>query len=218
MGVQTALALEDQDEAGEEDVESDSHLLLQALDLRRRSISLNDIIGSSFIHESASGERIIVSRGWPVAASGALRRRNNHQSRRRRSRSQSRSSGNLRQLNEDQKRRLLVEFLRSAPTLSHSNSFMPTSLTSSKSDVESALKIGRPRSSRNYAPNRQMLKLSVRPQQEISTTARAAKVSNGLAHGGQRDLEQNLDRRLEVAYELTDQSALIESLAPNNEG
>lgn len=36
---------------------------------RRRSVSLNDILGSSYIHEAPSGERIIISRGWPVKKS-----------------------------------------------------------------------------------------------------------------------------------------------------
>lgn len=34
---------------------------------RRKSVSLNDIFGNSYIHEAASGERIIISRGWPTA-------------------------------------------------------------------------------------------------------------------------------------------------------
>lgn len=43
---------------------------------RRRSISLNDILDSSYVHESASGERIIISRGWPTTrrTKGAARK------------------------------------------------------------------------------------------------------------------------------------------------
>lgn len=55
---------------------------LQQRQRRQRSISLNDILESSFVHESANGERIIISRGWPSLAS-PLPRSQQHSSKQR---------------------------------------------------------------------------------------------------------------------------------------
>lgn len=148
-------------------------LLAAAGDLRRRSISLNDILGSSFVHESANGERIIISRGWPATAH---RRRSRRKSRslsaRRRvsltvrrpsasnvglhaisggkqnhlaagaatAASGGSSSGKL---NDEQKHRLLVEYLRTVPSAERYDGGGEQFVLSSELDVESALKIHR---------------------------------------------------------------------------
>lgn len=95
---------------------------------RRRSVSLNDILGSSFVHESpVTGERIIISRGWPVNARPGSRRKG------RRKIHSSRPT-----LDESHKRRLLMEFLQRAPASAGTTVRLGDEL-----ELESALKIRR---------------------------------------------------------------------------
>lgn len=142
-------------------------LLAAAGDLRRRSISLNDILGSSFVHESANGERIIISRGWPTTTHRrrSSRRKSRSLSARRRVsltvRRPSASNVGLHtisgkqnnltvgtgtssgRLNEEQKRRLLVDYLRTVPNAELDEQHQQQYVLSSELDVESALKIHR---------------------------------------------------------------------------
>lgn len=107
IGIQTGLlsveldesnGQEEQDEHAEYSVSSvDENLLLTATARQQqqhhhhqrlsrkqhrhcRSISLDDILGSSYIHEAATGERIIISRGWPTSAARRSRGRRVHAS------------------------------------------------------------------------------------------------------------------------------------------
>lgn len=95
---------------------------------RRRSVSLNEILGSSFVHESpVTGERIIISRGWPANARPASRRKGRR-----------RSHAPRPTMDESHKRRLLMEFLQRAPT-----SAATTVRLGDELELESALKIRR---------------------------------------------------------------------------
>lgn len=97
-------------------------------DGRPMSVSLNDIISSSFVHESANGEKIVISRGWPVGSRGLRPSRsgrvgNNHHHHRhhrdnlrRKSRTATGSVSKSHKLSvgkidEEEKRRLLLEYL-----------------------------------------------------------------------------------------------------------
>lgn len=92
---------------------------------RRRSVSLNDILGSSFVHESPlTGERIIISRGWPANARPGSRK------------GPRRASKQAGRLEEEHKRRLLMEFLQRAPASA-------TVRLGDELELESALKIRR---------------------------------------------------------------------------
>lgn len=161
-------------------------LLAAAGDLRRRSISLNDILGSSFVHESASGERIIISRGWPTTAHRrrSSRRKSRSLSARRRVsltvRRPSASNVGLhtisgkqnltvatggtssRRLNEEQKRRLLVDYLRTVPNAELDEQQQQQFVLSSELDVDSALKIHRNSISRPRRQSVTILKTSAR--------------------------------------------------------
>lgn len=130
---------------------------------RRRSVSLNDIMAGSFVHEAASGEQIIVSRGWPLPRADRARHR--------RARSSTAGGGSrhpqvrLRsRLNETQKRKLLVQFLgkqqQKSPTTVGSSS--ASILVQSKaSDVEAAMRL-RGGSVQQRARRASILKLNVR--------------------------------------------------------
>lgn len=116
---------------------------------RRRSVSLNDILAGSFVHEAATGEQIIVSRGWPQPRAAGRRRR----------RSGSFSGGcgdgarhpqvRLRsRLNEAQKRKLLVQFLGRQRPISvvggggrGQKRPVAISIQSNRNDVESAMRL-----------------------------------------------------------------------------
>lgn len=86
--------------------------------LRQRSISLDDILRSGFVHESATGERIIISRGWPANSFARKQQRRHRQIERearlniRRLSTSVAARPNRGRMDEEQKRRLLMEFLR----------------------------------------------------------------------------------------------------------
>lgn len=95
---------------------------------RQRSLSLDDILGASFVHESAAtGERIIISRGWPMRVTNGAKQQQQQQlttPRGKRNRAVSPRAGARRRariinvaagvgrMDEQQKRQLLLEFLR----------------------------------------------------------------------------------------------------------
>ena len=85
---------------------------------RQRSLSLGQLLDESLVHElPATGERIVISRGWPANRKSA-RQPQRHLERADRSRSAvtvsrrvGRQGAATRTIDEQQKRRLLVEFL-----------------------------------------------------------------------------------------------------------
>lgn len=176
---------DDYDNAGDNDNDDDErrerHLLAAAAAApRRRSVSLNDILAGSFVHEAASGEQIIVSRGWPLpratatARAGARRRASSAQ---RRSRQQEPQVRLRSRLNETQKRKLLMQFLgkqrRSNQLLGSSGpaSRQPKATSSGSllfvgskpSEVESAMRLdGAARDSSRQPRRASILKLNIR--------------------------------------------------------
>lgn len=256
MAIQTTAALDELDDDQEDyDEEYDGNrqqqqqqfqelqqqqlqqLLVAAGDLRRRSISLNDILGSSFVHESANGERIIISRGWPAPAyrrrsrrksrslsarrrvsltvrrpsasnvalhtidrssnndnNGNTNRRNNAQRLQIQPNLTGATGGASRQpLNEEQKRRLLVEYLRSAPNEEFDN--QQQYIMSSELDVDSALRMHQSPASNSRRRSVTILKTSARHHNNYSgNTAKREpgkqvsksneRLADGLGNGG----------------------------------
>lgn len=110
---------------------------------KQKSISLNDILSNSFVHESVTGERIIISRGWPTINTTndssrrhySSRRKNKHGSKPRRHNYDNNNNNDVRprvlnkvktnkhrlSLNEEQKRHLLMEFLQRNPSSNKKN-------------------------------------------------------------------------------------------------
>lgn len=92
----------------------------RALHLRRRSVSLGELLADSLVHDIAeTGERIVISRGWPAAGETMSRSSGTRAASERKGGRSAAASGVTvlrarqprRLINEEQKRRLLVEFL-----------------------------------------------------------------------------------------------------------
>lgn len=92
---------------------------MQAIQQRRRSMSLDALLNASFVHEMpATGERIIVSRGPAHLRRRSFRRKCRVHTRRRSATSATfgATSAVAGRLDEGQKRTLLLEFLRRSST------------------------------------------------------------------------------------------------------
>jgi len=145
--------------------DNNSASMTEMMSFRRRSISLDDILGNSYVHETENGDRIIISRGWPTARVRGRRRSHSERHRRRRpssdgrNRSRGRKSRSLsanrvdgnkedEMLSEEQKRRLLMEFLHRSWRLGEEGgqlggSSATTIVLGREMELETALRIGR---------------------------------------------------------------------------